>query len=198
MSEMCNSDTLWIFGYGSLLWKTEFPFAEKQVGFIKGYLRRFYQSSKDHRGIPDKPGRVVTLLPSPNSEDQVWGIAYKIEDKDKDLVVRQLDFREKNGYTKVNITFYPVDLVAKTEGKPFKLVIYVGEKTNEHYAGEADVETIAQQIVAACGPSGTNREYLYRLADAMRAIAPGQDDIHLFSLEAAVKRLESKSSLISR
>uniref|UniRef100_A0A1B6GLW2 glutathione-specific gamma-glutamylcyclotransferase n=1 Tax=Cuerna arida TaxID=1464854 RepID=A0A1B6GLW2_9HEMI len=198
MFETSDNNPLWIFGYGSLLWKTDFPYAKKKVGFIKGYLRRFYQSSEDHRGIPGKPGRVVTLLPSSNPEDKVWGIAYKIEDKDKDLVVRQLDFREKSGYIKVNITFYPVDLVAKTEEKPFSLVIYVGEKTNEHYAGEADVDTIAKQIVAAYGPSGTNREYLYRLADAMRAIAPGQEDNHLFSLEAAVMKLDSKSSLISR
>lgn len=130
-------------------------------------------------------------------QDKVWGVAYRIEDKDKDSVMQQLDFREKNGYTKVYVTFYPVDLLAKTKGTPFSLVIYLGDTSNEHFAGEADVETIALQIVEATGPSGTNREYLYKLASAMRTIAPNEDDHHLFSLEAAVRKLDKGSNFIS-
>lgn len=128
-------------------------------------------------------------------QDKVWGIAYRIEDHQSENVVRQLDFREKNGYSKVRINFHPVDLVANTKEPPFELVIYVGERCNEHYAGEADIDTIARQIAEACGPSGTNKEYLYKLAAAMRAVAPGQDDPHLFCLEAAVRQLDSTSSL---
>lgn len=44
---------LWIFGYGSLVWKTNFPFIKKYPGYIKGYTRRFNQFSPDHRGTYD-------------------------------------------------------------------------------------------------------------------------------------------------
>lgn len=122
--------------------------------------------------------------------------------------MKQLDIREKDGYDKVTVQFYPSEpesnklaenvydclQCSPLPQEPFELVIYVGTENNKYFAGDADIESIAQQIVHSVGPSGTNTEYLYKLASAMRLLAPGVQDEHLFALEEAVRRLESQQS----
>lgn len=180
---------MWIFGYGSLMWKVDFPFEKKEIGYIKGYLRRFWQGSEDHRGMPGKPGRVVTLIPSSNAESRVWGIAYKISEEDAEKVKAHLDFREKGGYEKVIITFFPRDKSVK----PFELTIYVGNENNPYFLGPAPLHEMAYQIYRSEGPSGKNTEYLFNLTETMRKLIPEASDDHLFELDEEVRKLVNKN-----
>eukprot|EP00823_Brevimastigomonas_motovehiculus_P008906 TRINITY_DN83_c0_g1_i1.p1 TRINITY_DN83_c0_g1~~TRINITY_DN83_c0_g1_i1.p1 ORF type:complete len:363 (-),score=74.40 TRINITY_DN83_c0_g1_i1:196-1284(-) len=102
---------VWVFGYGSLIWKTNFSFKASRVGYIHGYKRRFWQGSTDHRGTSRAPGRVVTLLPLRNNESRLrtFGVAFLIDAKNKKEVLSSLDYREKGGYTHAFVRVYFTD-----------------------------------------------------------------------------------------
>lgn len=140
---------------------------------------------------------MVTLVPATDDANSVvYGMAYKIpKDKCKE-VIEHLDYREKNGYERYLVPFYPLDSVTVGENiKPIdNIVIYVATKDNDSYAGHRnDLDDIANQIFEAHGPSGSNREYVFRLADAMRQLFPHHYDDHLFELERILKERERKS-----
>lgn len=160
---------VWLFGYGSLIYKTEFPYLERRPASIRGWTRRFWQGSHDHRGTPDAPGRVVTLVPE---DDAVCvGMAYLITPE----VFDHLDVREKNGYLRF-ATELTLDDGRRTEG-----LVYIATEDNAAFLGPATEPQIARHIAAAHGPSGRNRDYLLHLAGALRAL--GADDPHVFAIE---------------
>ncbi|XP_041351191.1 putative glutathione-specific gamma-glutamylcyclotransferase 2 isoform X1 [Gigantopelta aegis] len=134
------------------------------------------------------PGRVVTLVPSDNPNDCVWGLAYKIAKENVQKIVHQLDYREKDGYKLTLVTFYP-----EADLEPLDISLYIGNDQNPFFLGPAPLRDIAQQIYDAVGPSGTNIEYLLKLATASRDLFPSVYDSHLFTLEHEVKSIAKEN-----
>lgn len=141
-----------------------------------------------------QPGRVVTLIPSDDSESKVFGMAYKIPADKTEQVLKHLDFREKNGYERHYVQFFPFDQNEIGDAPTDRIVIYVATHDNESYAGSTGgLLAIVDQVLEAVGPSGTNREYVYQLADAMRRYFPQQNDEHLFEIENLLRERERET-----
>lgn len=170
---------MWLFGYGSLIWRPGFAYEDRREGFIEGWARRFFQSSTDHRGVPGAPGRVVTLVPRVGA--YTWGVAYKIAAADEEAILDQLDYREKGGYERHDVRVY-----TRTE-EEFDALIYIGTPGNPNWGGPADAQEIARIVHTAVGPSGTNIEYVTELAGALRAM--DVEDYHVFAVDAALRNL---------
>ncbi|HEY0093092.1 MAG TPA: gamma-glutamylcyclotransferase [Archangium sp.] len=163
---------MWIFGYGSLIFRPSFPFEERREAWLKDWGRRFWQGSTDHRGVPEAPGRVVTLVPEPGA--RCWGVAYRIATERVEEVLTHLDFREQGGYER-----HLVHLETR-DSSLLKAVVYVAGPSNPHYLGPAPLEAIAAVVRTAQGPSGPNRDYVRLLAEALAQA--GEHDPHVAEL----------------
>jgi cation transport regulator ChaC len=148
-------EDIWLFGYGSIMWKTGFEYETSRLALLKDHARRFWQGSEDHRGIPGAPGRVVTLIHTPGED--CWGMAYRIHADLLEEVLGTLDYREKGGYERELIS------IEFRDGETASGITYFATSDNPHYLGPADDHAIAQQITESHGPSGSNIEYLLQL-----------------------------------
>jgi cation transport regulator ChaC len=173
---MAADQSTWVFGYGSLIYKVDFPYIDRVEAEISGWKRRFWQGSHDHRGTPDAPGRVVTLIPEPDATCR--GVAYRVEH----TVFEHLDHREKNGYRRVE-----EHIVLAGRGTSVSGVVYVADEHNPAFLGPATVEELASHIHDSHGPSGSNRDYALDLATALEAL--GEYDSHVTELAARLHAL---------
>ncbi len=169
---MISKRPKWVFGYGSLIWRQDFPFLESRPARIADWARRFWQGSHDHRGVPHDPGRVVTLIEAPG--DTCEGRAFLVDPE----VLRHLDHREKNGYERVEVAI-------QFGGGRVDGLVYRAAQDNFAFLGPAPIRDMAAQIIRCAGPSGTNRDYVLQLAHALRKL--GSADAHVFELENLVK-----------
>ncbi|KAF7201956.1 glutathione-specific gamma-glutamylcyclotransferase 1 [Nothobranchius furzeri] len=180
-----GKSSLWIFGYGSLVWKPGFAYNRSKVGYIKGYKRRFWHGDDFHRGDKEKPGRVVTLVS--DQEACTWGVAYEVPECQIEESLQYLNVREvlSGGYATEMVEFIP------KEKSPDSLLalVYIATSENPIYLGPASDKEIAAQISICSGNTGHNIEYLHRLAEFMRLCCPEVEDEHLFSIEAAVVKI---------
>lgn len=120
-----------------------------------------------------------------------WGVAYEVNGSQIEGSLQYLHMREVilGGYIIETVEFYP-----KEKGQdPLLALVYIATSDSPIYLGPASDKEIAAQIAVCRGNSGHNIEYLVRLAEFMRLYCPEAEDEHLFSIEAAVRKIFSDS-----
>lgn len=167
-----------MFGYGSLIWRPEFEYIEKRLATVYGYERRFCQASHDHRGTQEAPGRVVTIVPSADS--QCTGIAYRLGNN-AGAVLDYLEVREQDGYERVNV---PLCFDGNEGGVG---LTWIATESNPSWRQNESLDQIAHLIATRTGPSGTNREYLFELERALKSIQV--QDLYVEMLSGKVREL---------
>lgn len=145
---------LWIFGYGSLMWRPGFAYEEKARARVEGYSRSFCVYSVHHRGVEGQPGLVLGL----DRGGSCTGMAYRVAAKNAAATLDYLREREQvNGvYRETRLT---VSLLEGDKREVFGLT-YVVERAHPSYVSHLPVSAQARLISTASGLSGQNVAYL--------------------------------------
>jgi cation transport regulator ChaC len=174
MDGQTDGRALHVFGYGSLLFRPDFPFSARRGAYVAGWQRRLDQGSPDHRGTPSRLGRVATLVFAP--EARCGGAVYTIDDAHRDQVLAQLDHRERGGYARIEVEAFLVGPESPRRASVLATT-WIATADNPYYLGPAPFAAMIAQIRAATGPSGANADYVRRLAAALAELGVEDPDV---------------------
>lgn len=155
---------MWVFGYGSLMWRPGFAFEEVRRARLTGYRRCFSIYSVHHRGTPERLGMVLGLDRGGVCE----GIAYRVSADKANATRRYLREREQvNGVYREALL--PIEL---EQGPPAEVaaLTYIVERAHPNYAHRLQLATQARLIKAAKGISGANIDYLVSTVRHLREL----------------------------
>lgn len=172
--------TMWVFGYGSLLWNPGFTAAETRIATLEGYARSFCMRSIHHRGTVDDPGLVLALDAAPAASCD--GLALRVIPGQEVQVLAELRERElvSSAYLERHL---PVLL---DDGRRVEAIAYVIDPDHDQYCHLA-LEEQARIIATAVGGRGPNDEYLHNTAAHLREL--GIEDGDLNWLDLRVRQL---------
>lgn len=174
--------TMWVFGYGSLLWNPEFPVAERAVAVLHDYARSFCMRSIHHRGTVESPGLVLALDAAQGA--RCSGLALRVEPGHEEATLEALRERELISSAYVE-RFLEVELAT---GARVNAVSYIIDPDHDQYC-HLDLEQQAQIIARAHGGRGANSDYLFNTADHLAEIGLADEDLNW--LAARVRELSA-------
>jgi cation transport protein ChaC len=148
-----ESDDLWVFGYGSLMWRPGFSFVERHRAHLYGYHRSLCIFSHVHRGTPDTPGLVLGL----DRGGRCRGVAFRVAPEDAAATIAYLRAREQA--TGVYLERHAK--IRLDDGRTVRALTYVADRRHPQYAGRLPLEDVLRLVRQGVGLSGANPEYVH-------------------------------------
>jgi len=173
------SNELWVFGYGSLMWRPGFPFAERVAATLAGRRRAFCIYSVHHRGTYARPGLVLGLAPG----GSVRGMAYRVAPADWAQVYAYLLEREQPTETYVEARRF----VRLADGRRVEALVFLSDIHHPQWAGALSLERQAELIAGATGLSGRNVDYLRDLVEHLEA-----EGVHDRAMRTLLRLVEAR------
>ena len=170
-----ETDDLWVFAYGSLMWRPGFPYTERVSARLYGAHRALCVLSHVHRGTPERPGLVLGL----DRGGTCRGIAYRVLAPDREATIAYL--REREQVTAVyRETFRPVQL-EDDSGRRVRALCYIVDRSHPQYAGELDLNSQLHYVRQGHGRSGANRDYVLATVKELESLGFHDRELHLLA-----------------
>lgn len=161
--------SLWVFGYGSLIWDPGFPVAERRIGRVTDWHRSFCMRSIHHRGTVASPGLVLALDRAEGAA--CTGVAFRVADGAEAATVEALREREL-----VSSAYLETRLGVDTPHGPVEALVYVIDPDHAQYC-QLGLEEQARIIATATGGRGANRDYLWSTAAHLAELGVADPDL---------------------
>lgn len=176
-----DSDEVWVFAYGSLIWNPMVEFERRQIATLKNWHRSFCLRMTAGRGTADYPGRMLALEPG----GATLGMAMKLRADGLRDELRRIWIREM-----VLGSYRPIwGATILDDGTERSSIAFVADTARDQFQSDSSVATVAPLIGSAFGAFGSNAEYLFLLRAAL-----AQYGLHDPYVEAIADRLECPSA----
>jgi cation transport protein ChaC len=184
--EDANKD-LWVFGYGSLIWRPGFEFLEQIEARLIGAHRALCVYSFMHRGTPEKPGLVLGL----DRGGTCRGVAFRVAAPRRAATIAYL--REREQVTSVYLErMRPVWLKGEPELRVSALC-YMVDRSHAQYAGRLTLDQQFHHVQQGHGHAGPNRDYVVATVTALEALGLREGELHV--LAQRLKNAPHKAAL---
>lgn len=154
---------LWVFGYGSLMWRPGFAFAERVPARLVGEHRALCVYSFVHRGTPEKPGLVLGL----DRGGACRGIAFRVAENHRAATIAYL--REREQVTSVYREVMRSVWLENDARQRVSALTYVVDRGHVQYAGRLSLADQHRHVLQGHGQSGANRDYVTATVKAIEA-----------------------------
>jgi glutathione-specific gamma-glutamylcyclotransferase len=171
-----SAEDLWVFGYGSLMWRPGFEFLEQAPARLIGEHRALCVYSFDHRGTPEKPGLVLGL----DRGGACRGIAFRVSAKRRDDTVNYLREREQTTHVYREVMR---SVWLENEGRQrVAALAYVVDRGHVQYAGRLSLTEQLRYVRQGHGRSGNNRDYVLSTVKSIEAQGFRDPQLHQLAL----------------